>query len=928
MSKNYLFMLGLFLAGLVVQAQKRSLTPADFDQWKAITGAELSPDGQHLIYELSPGMGDPSLVITNLKRGTSDTIPRAEDPKFSGDGSYLTFAIKPSLELKRKEETEKISKKKRQTDSLGIYVLSSQKLIKYPDNHGAKMPEKGSAWMAFKTVVLKAESADSLAQGDADTTAVAEKSKEAKRDTLLLALNPIKGDSLSFADVKNFRWAKKSGLLFMQHEDKDSLGVHTALTRFDALTQQLDTLVKRDGEITGLTLDEKGGQMAYLFTADTTDIKSYALHAGTPESLVAVSGIEGLPADWEISKNETPRFSEDGSKLFFGTAFKEQEHPKDTLLDRERAKLDIWAWTDKQLQPMQLLNKSQDEKRTFRAVYHMEDGKAFQLADSSMTNIRLLDDGDANYALGIDADPYERARSWSGLWINDFYLVDTRTGDRKLIAQGQPGIDIGPAQNYALLYDRMDSIYYGIDLASGSRKALTKDLDVVFYDELHDTPSEPRPYGIAGWSKDDKYVYVYDRYDIWRLDPSGKKTPLNVTVNGRTNHTVYRYLELDEDADFIDPRAVATLTVFNELTKRSGFAFARLNKAREPEVTQMGDHRVRFLTKAADANTVVFTKERFDMFPELLVSNTDFANPVKVTAAGAQMDAFKWGETKLVEWKGYDGSQLQGVLYMPENMQAGKKYPMVTYFYERSSDRIHGFNHPAPSRSVVNKSFYVSNDYVIFVPDIVYRDGYPGQSAYDCIVSGVEAMVSEYDFIDGDKVALQGQSWGGYQTAYLITQTDRFAAAMAGAPVSNMTSAYGGIRWGSGMSRMFQYERTQSRLGQTLWDARDLYLENSPLFFADKVNTPLLMMHNDNDGAVPWYQGIEFFVALRRLDQPVWMLNYNGMPHNLSGSAWGNRKDLSVRMMQFFDHYLKGEAAPAWMENGRPAVRKAYDKAY
>jgi len=245
---------------------------------------------------------------------------------------------------------------------------------------------------------------------------------------------------------------------------------------------------------------------------------------------------------------------------------------------------------------------------------------------------------------------------------------------------------------------------------------------------------------------------------------------------------------------------------------------------------------------------------------------------------------------------------------------------MLVYFYERSSDRLNRYYIPKPIRSVINWTYYASNGYLIFIPDIVYRTGYPGPSAFDCIISGTQAMCNRFSFINREKLGIQGQSWGGYQTAYIITQTDMFKAAMAGAPVSNMTSAYGGIRWGSGLSRAFQYEESQSRIGATLWERRDLYILNSPLFFADQVNTPLLMMHNDEDGAVPWYQGIEFFNALRRLNKPVWMLVYNGAPHNLK--RWADMEDLTIRMAQFFDHYLKGTPEPEWMKYGIPAIDK------
>jgi dipeptidyl aminopeptidase/acylaminoacyl peptidase len=251
---------------------------------------------------------------------------------------------------------------------------------------------------------------------------------------------------------------------------------------------------------------------------------------------------------------------------------------------------------------------------------------------------------------------------------------------------------------------------------------------------------------------------------------------------------------------------------------------------------------------------------------------------------------------------------------------------MVVYFYERSSDGLHGYSAPAPSASTINKTYAVSNGYLVFIPDIPYRDGYPGQSCYDAVVSGTYALLERYNYIDKDRLGLDGQSWGGYQIAWLITQTDLYAAAFAGAPVVNMTSAYGGIRWGSGMSRAFQYEDTQSRIGGTLWEKPIHFIENSPLFFVPKIKTPVLIMANDQDGAVPWYQGIEFFSALRRLSKPAWLLTYNTEDHNLVRRP--ARMDLSIRKMQFFDHYLKGEPMPSWMKNGVPATEKGKNQGY
>ena len=287
----------------------------------------------------------------------------------------------------------------------------------------------------------------------------------------------------------------------------------------------------------------------------------------------------------------------------------------------------------------------------------------------------------------------------------------------------------------------------------------------------------------------------------------------------------------------------------------------------------------------------------------------------RISNINPQQADYLWGTPELFKWKAFDGTQLDGILYKPENFDENKKYPVMIYFYERRSESLYNYLTPAPSRSTVNIPYFVSNDYIVFVPDIVYKDGHPGESAYNCIVAGAQALAKN-KWVDSKRMAIQGQSWGGYQVAYLVTRTDMFAAAGAGAPVSNMTSAYGGIRWGTGISRQFQYEHTQSPIGKDLRSGYDHYIENSPLFKLPNVKTPVLIMHNNADGAVPYYQGIEMFMGLRRLGKPCWLLEYNREAHNLANRK--NAKDLSVRLSDFFDYYLKGTPMPDWMKPNTP----------
>ncbi|MDE6218223.1 MAG: prolyl oligopeptidase family serine peptidase [Muribaculaceae bacterium] len=350
----------------------------------------------------------------------------------------------------------------------------------------------------------------------------------------------------------------------------------------------------------------------------------------------------------------------------------------------------------------------------------------------------------------------------------------------------------------------------------------------------------------------------------------------------------------------------------------------RYGSASVPQLRVIDKASFTQIRKALNADDFTWQRASFEIAPNIwLATSTDFSKARQLTDANPQQKDYNWGTAQLVKWYTYSGKEAEGVLYLPEDFDSSKSYPMLSVFYELAADDLYTHYTMEPSWSWVNYPFYVSRGYVLFVPDIRYTAGVPGEGAYDYVCSGVEEMCRRYPNIDKNRLGIDGQSWGGYQTAYLVTRTNMFACAGSGAPVANMTSAFGGIRWGTGDSRQAQYEMGQSRIGRNLWEAPELYIANSPVFHADRVNTPLLIMHNDDDGAVPWYQGIELFMALRRLQKPVWMLQYNGEAHNIRERR--NRKDITKRLQQFFDHYLKGDPMPKWMKEGIPSTRKGQE---
>jgi dipeptidyl aminopeptidase/acylaminoacyl peptidase len=523
-----------------------------------------------------------------------------------------------------------------------------------------------------------------------------------------------------------------------------------------------------------------------------------------------------MPLDWSPSEFADLSFSENGQYLYFGTNRKPEPAPKDSLLEDEKPMLDIWSWKDAELQPEQKINLEREKKRAYKAVYLVEKKQFVQLGNPTIREVKTIQKGNGQVALGIDPSPYKLESSWMGNSTSDYYLIDIETGDRRMIVQNKTMAALSPGGNHIVWFDPASGNYFArsTELNSNTVVNLSSSIPVSFSDERWDMPEEPDPYGIAGWSENDKFVFLYDRFDIWRVDLEGIKVPVNATRNyGRKNQLRFRYQKLDPEEEFIDTNKPAIVRGFDERNKSGGYFLADFRYYTDPRMLLMEPYRFEKLAKAKHADVLIWTRENVSESPDLWTGNQQFEHRRKLSDANPQQELFIWPNVRLVHWDSFSGVPLEGLLYYPETIDLDRKYPMVVYFYERNADNLHTYSPPSPSRSTINRTVYASNDYIVFVPDIVYDGDTPGQAAFDAVVSGTQIISNMFPFIDRKRIGIQGQSWGGYQAAWLITKTDMFAAAMAGAPVSNMTSAYGGIRWGTGLSRMFQYEKSQSRIG-------------------------------------------------------------------------------------------------------------------
>lgn len=912
---------------------KKPLTHGVYDGWKEIPFKALTPDGTVAVMAINPQDGDGEAVFYHLKTNAQDSIKRAAEIGLTFDSKHVVFTIKPQQKTVKDLRRQKKKKEDLPKDSLGIYTISSRKIEKVADVKSYKIPEKKGGWLVYqleakKEVKAKADE-KSKSEGKLESKPKKKKVNSDDNGYTLVVHSLADGKEKSFGYVKEYALAKFGQGLIFSCTGNDST-MKAGVYWYDLASANLTPLYqgKSKFKYKGLSISEDGKQAVFLVDTDTTKalVRHFQLHLwkqGEPAAkLIDAENSLALPTNWLVSENYTPLFSKDGGKLFFGSA-PTPAVADTTLLPEEMAVVEVWGGNDDYIYPQQNKQLDTEKKRSYLAVYDLAARSIKQIGDKEVPTITLGNEGNAKILLGESDVKHRRMITWDTQNFSDVYIFDLASNTKKLVREKIKGnANLSPLAEYVYWYNLPDTAWFAYQIATEKTIQISKGIRTG--DEEDDHPDFPSSYGLAGWTKDDARILVYDRYDIWSLDPKGNEVPVNLTKIGRGEKIRFRYIRLDNEERFIDPAQELLLSAFNETTKAAGYYKLNL-KTNQLTKLLMSDHRYSFTAKAKSANQFLFTRENFREYPDVWTSDFSFTAPKKISDANPQMKNYFWGSVERVSWTSLDNLPLEGLLYKPEGFDPKKKYPMMVYFYEKYADDIHQHYAPAPIRSFINFSLYASNGYLVFVPDIVYKIGYPGESAHNCILPGVTSLISK-GFVDEKHIGVQGHSWGGYQTAYLITRTNLFAAAEAGAPVVNMISAYGGVRWESGLSRMFQYEKSQSRLGGSLWERPLLYLENSPIFFADKVQTPLLMMHNDADGAVPWYQGIEYYMAMRRLNKPVWMLNYNGQGHGLTQRQ--DRTDFAIRMMQFFDHYLKGAAMPTWMKTGISAVEKGTTKGY
>lgn len=896
-------------------AQKKPLDHSVYDNWQRVGDRLISADGKWVAYTVDPQEGDGKLVVRSLHAEIVKKIERGSNPQFSYEGRFLVFKIKARYTETREAKIKKKKAEDQPKDSLGILDLVKDTLITIASVKGFKMPAKQEGLLAVQLESLEKAGENTETGSD------------------LQVYNLLTGTEKKISRITEYFFSSMGGSLVMEQvkAPKDSAG-QTRVLLFKVTNATIDTISTGGNDFRGYSFSEDGSQLAFMAERDARPkelMKYYRLYyfkEGMDSAQVLVDkNSVGVKLGTTISEFSTLRFNKEGNRLFFGTA--PIQPARDTnLIEMDLVKLDVWHYKDDFLQTQQLYNLKNEQERNYLALIELSSRKIIQLGSPQLPQVYLPYEGDGQWVYGITDWGNRIEAQWTGSTKKDIYRIDLLTGDTLLVKKGLHGLItpsfISPSGQSIIWYDYQLKQY--VSWRNGQSTVFSRSIPFPLYEEENDVPAPASPYGIAGWLSGDTAVLIYDKYDVWRTSLSGKTKPVNITQTGRTKKEIYRYLRLDAEEKYLFSSLFSYWRYQQDVNKSAGLAAAEWEKGKLIwKNRQTGPFQYGMPLKSRWEEVLIYTKESYTSPPNLYAWGlTDNSAEIKLSAINQQQEQYWWGQASLYSFKTIDGKMAKGVLYRPENFDPTKKYPVIFYFYETHTNTLHSYIPPTPTGSRLNVSFFVSRGYVVFSPDIYYTKGHPAKSCYNYVV-GAATQLARESWIDPKNMGIQGQSWGGIQVAQLITMTNLFKAAWAGAPVANMTSAYGGIRWESGLNRQFQYEKTQSRIGATLWERLDLYLENSPLFHLPKVKTPLVIMANDADGAVPWYQGIELFTAMRRLGKQVWMLNYNGEAHNLRERK--NQKDISIREQQYFDWLLKGEKAPRWITEGIPAINKGKD---
>lgn len=893
--KSLVTLVILFVTFVTVHGQSSlpAIKPSDYAKWQTAGAFSVSDDGNWVSWTVSLVDGDDTLYIKNASSGKLYKYALSSGAAFSTDSKWAAFRVGYS-----EKQTEKLNEQKK------------------PVKYKARLLDLTTG----KERLFENIASFSITK-DANHLIMTGYTPENSKVRDLFIFNLRTFTLKNIGNISEYSVSKPGNRLayIISAENKKGNGVELMnLENYSITFIENDTCTYRS-----LVWEREGNALAFLKAFSDTGYveQNHMLFTvrninSKPETKSYNPATDkSFPEKMRISENYRPSIALDQKTLFFGVykwTVKEKKDKKPAETEKLPG-VDIWHWKDDPVQPNQKVTYETDKNYTYMFAWTPDQNKAVRITDEDMREGRP--NGDGHYVLASNDKPYLPAFRED---YYDHYAVNTATGEKKLILKNFTNLyGSSPSGKYALYFK--DKCWWVYDFVKDAHVNLTKDIPAVFWNTRDDRPADIKPpFGTGGWFKDDRALLLYDEFDVWKVSFDGSK-PVRLT-NGKENNIIFRVTRISFEFPYLDPLKDLYFNAFGDIDKKSGYY--RLTVKNKFEKLIYEDKAISGLWKAEKSDYFIYAAETYSSSRNVYRTGYTFTDAIKISDTNPQQAKFAWGKSELVHFKNKDGKPLQGALFYPANYEPGKKYPMIVYIYEIRSNVLNQYVTPSP-RSSYNTTNYSSQGYFIFQPDIVYKTNHPGESAVECVVPAVEEVLKT-GMIDEKKIGIMGHSWGAYQTAFIITQTKLFSAAVAGAPLIDMISMYNEIYWNSGTPNQNIFETSQGRLREPWWIIMQDYMNNSPMFQAQKITAPLLVTFGNNDGAVDWHQGIEMFTTMRRMEKPFIMLVYDGENHSLAKKE--NQLDYTKKVNDFFNHYLMGAEAPSWIDKGKTYLDKKIEE--
>lgn len=913
-----LFAFTVLLSGMAGAQQKKQLTKDDYGKWQTMGSGDLSPNGNWVAYQIMVQEDNDTLFVVNRTGNQVHKLAFAGNSEFSKDNKWIAYRI--GLPFK---EAEKLRDQNKPIEyKMGLLNLESGKQEIISNVNRFEFSRNGQFLAAY----------------------LAPPKENKDKGSVLLLKNLADSTTRTIGNVTEYGFNKKSDLLAYIVESANTAGNSVEL--FNLKTYTLSVIASDTLRFSKLTWQKEGEGLSFLkaFKKDGYEEENAIVYSYTNLNRIPLpvlkafdpGSAKGFPAGKRIHTGTSPRLSDDMSAVFFGIkdwtvkAKKDDKKPADngktktdstqtgaavaaktaSKPDEKPAAVDVWHWKDPEVQPRQKITYGADKESSLLSVWNTDNNSFYQLATAESPGALLT--GNQQYAIIATDKKYKPSFKED---YSDYSLVNTKTGVAKLLyTQMLNGFFTGPksSPDGKYLYYFKDKNWWIYQIATGRNINITEQIKTDFWNTRDDHPATKPPFGMGGWIKGDKEILLYDEYNVYGVQPDGKG--FRKYTAGEKEEIMFRVTRVEFEDPFLDDTKPIYLSAYGDKSKK--FGYYKLEKGKTDQLV-FDNLMVSRLVKAKDANTFSYVKQDYDLSPELYVTDY-FMGEKKAAVTNPQQQNYYWGKSKLISFTNKLGKKMQGALYYPADYQPGKQYPMIVYIYEILSNGVHNYIAPG-TRRAYNTTNYTTNGYFIFQPDIVYETNEPGMGAANCVIPAVEEVLKT-GMIDANKVGIMGHSWGAYQTAFLVTQTDLFKAACAGAPLTDLISMSLSIYWNSGTPDQKIFETSQGRFDGPWYERTDAHIRNSPMFNASKIKAPLLVAFGDKDGAVDWHQGIEMYGTMRRMEKPHVMLVYADENHGLAKKE--NQIDYQQRQREWFDHYLLGKPAPKWITEGVSYLEK------